>query len=871
MSTTTLTKEEKRTQRALKSYKHRGLKNFFIWLWGVISFLIILALMIVITMGVIPLKSLFGEEKAGDVADKTMLEFVLELDQYSFGDAPFTKDFIDMITGVEIIQGKPLNSLIRFKTDDIYAIKITDFANRLTSDPGNLIEVIATLDGVVGLDSLGDFKGLNAFSSWDKVTTTVDPTATDFVPQLYYYKDGDNYLRAFNDDNTRIAPESASLYYPALAYVPIPQALGFISERLGAEKITNLIETLGGAEFGEDSVLSLLLADTTVSGVGDITLDDVDLALFLPEENNSSLYSILRGAAGLKPSDPVTIASLDGMDMSKVKLSGFLDPEEYSILFDILKDSTGKAVTSITVADLDSIDITKTKLSALIDVDDEHNQTLFNILQDVTGKSKEDITINHLAEFDLNGVKLTALFSKEDNEVIYNILTDKTGKTADQLTIEDIQSLDMNSMKLSSVLDPVKNAELFEFLSDNLPGNPSKDELSIGDLASFTMDDIKLSSVLPYQGNETTYKLLLSSISGKTKDTLAVKDLNNFNINDVKLQDILGSRTDNLYTVLCQAAKVNSPDELKVSSLTSSTFSINNVELETLVSGEDELFKILRDATYKDADDKLTIADLSSFDLNNVSLSNILSSPEAHLKELIEDACDIHPYENIKLRHLTDSSFDIDRVYLYHIMEADPNLKEILENVYGLPYNEIKFSHIHNVDGSTPFDLSKLKLSTIVKEDTGNPIFDCLRHDDTVTIANIGEKLDALSLYQVYGENIFTTSTTNAVDTTRKFKKVTEDGKVQFVLDNAGTYYINSKAGVWLILCFDGENHSNGAPTKYVQSDLTIYNMQYGYGLSDILAEATVKELIDAGIINAEVSNPAVLSMTITQVIETLS
>ncbi|MBQ7339919.1 MAG: hypothetical protein IJW43_03570 [Clostridia bacterium] len=871
MDTAVLSKEEKRTKKALKYYKRRHLRNFFIWLWGVISFVLITVGGIAIVLGAIPAKTLFGEEKAGKAAEGSLLEVAMNIDNYTFGDIPFAKDLVDSITNTEIIGGKTLSTFIRFKVDDIDSLKITEFVNKIGSNPGEMVEVIASIDGVVGLDSLGDFKNLSAFSTWEEVTTEVDVESETFVPALYYYLENGEYVRAFNDDKSRIAPESATLYYGALGYVPIPQALGLISERLGREKVVSLISSLGGAEFDDDSVLNKIIGDTTVSGVGEISLDDINLNVLLPEEGNDSLYSILRGAAGLKTTDPVTVASLNGLDMTKVNLSGFLNPDEYEVLFNLLTDATGKTEDQITIADLSKIDVSDAKLSVLLGEKNSDNETLYNILEDVTNKAPSEITINDLAGFDLNGVKLTALFSIEENQTIYNMLADSfPGVAKEDLTIEHLQDFDMDTMKLSSVLDPTTNAELFDFLSDNLPGNPDIDEISINDLAKFKMDDIKLSSVLPYAGNEPTYKMLLSSLSDKTKDTLAVKDLNDFDLNEVKLEDVLGTRTDNLYIVLRQAAKLGSGDTLTIGSLTSASFDIGNVELSTVVTDSGNMFKILREATSKSETAPIMIKDLSSFDINKISLATVLPSPETHLRDLLEDACDIHPYEDIKLSHLTTSNFDIDRVYLYHILSADAGLQEILEDVYSLPYEEIKFGHMHNADGTTPFDITKLHLQTVVEGSTGNQSLDTLVKDSSVTIGNLGDKLNALSLYEVYGESSFTTKISEAKDTTRKFVKSEEGGKVVFTQSSSGTYYISKNAGVWLLLAFTGSDKVDGAPTKYTESTLTISSMQNGSTLSKTLSNATIRELIDAGIVTSNITNPSILAMTITEAIESL-
>ncbi len=873
MNKNNLSREEKRTKKALKYYKHRHLRNFFIWLWGVISFVLILVGVVGIVLGVIPAKQLFGEEKAGKASEGTLLEVIMDINEYSFGDIPFAKDLVDSITSMQIINDKKISDFVKIKVDDLDSMKITEFAKNLTSNPAEMIEIVATLDGVIGIDSLGDFKNLSAFSVWEPVTTEVSPEDEGFVASLYYYKDGEEYKRAFDNEKNKLAPATATLYYGALAYVPIPDALNLVSERFGREKITSLISNLGGAEFSDDSVLTKLLGDTTINGVGDLTLDKIYLDSLVPEANNKALYTILRSACvdKLGPNDPVSLQNIaNGLDMEKITLSGFLDIEEYEMFFNILCDALDTNPNDnikidphdITIADLGNFNIANTKVSALLGEKDKDNETIYNLLCSASGVSDyKNLSVNHLSSLSLNDVYLVDIIEDNaDNKVIFDTIMElNPGVAKNKLKIEHLSGINFNNMKLSSV---VNNTELLSFISENL----GIIDPTISDLSSLSINGIKLKSVLPYNAQtENTYKLLLSCFAGLTHDTLTVEHLKTFNIDNVKLQDILGERTDNLYLVLCQASNVDSVSKLTISSLTSSSFDIGNVELSTVVSDQENLFNILKDATGKKASDKLTISDLSSFDINKISLSSVLPSPEIHLRDLMEDACDIHPYENIKLSHLTGTTFNIDNVYLYHIMAAPAGLKNILEDVYG-DYNSIKFGDIHN-----GFDLGEVHLSSVILNDTGNAILDNLRHDETVTISNIGEKLDALSLYKVYGENVFTTSSSSAIDTTRKFSKTINNGKDEFILSDTGNYFISKDAGVWLLLCFDGQEHINGTPKKYVQSNLSISNMQSGSGLSDVLSTATVRELIDAGIINAEISNPTVLAMTITEVVQAIS
>jgi predicted transcriptional regulator len=82
-------------------------------------------------------------------------------------------------------------------------------------------------------------------------------------------------------------------------------------------------------------------------------------------------------------------------------------------------------------------------------------------------------------------------------------------------------------------------------------------------------------------------------------------------------------------------------------------------------------------------------------------------------------------------------------------------------------------------------------------------------------------------------------------------------------------YYINNQAGVWLLLCFDsGEidktmlSETYGMAKTYTQNDLTIKDLANGASLGSKFMNATIKQLVDAGLLQAP-SNNVILAMSI--------
>ena len=821
---------EKKLHKAVKYYRRRHLRNFFIWLWGVISFVLITVIATAIILAAIPVKSFVGEEQAGKVADGSILEAIMQINSYTFDEVPIAEELIHTVTATEVFNGKKLGDIIRIKTDDIGSLKIMDFVRHLSSNPGEMIEIVASIDTLIGLEALGDFSSLTTFSTYEEVTVEVDTNDPAFAPALYYYQENGAYVRAFDNDKNRLAPESATLYYGALAYMPIPDAINLISESIGREELTDLLTNLGGAEMDDDSLIVKLLGSTTVSGVGSITLSDIELDAFIPEENNKDLYQILRSACvdNLGPNDPVTLQNVANcLDMQKIKLTGFLDKTTYETFYNILcdaldtnpNDSVTVKPEDITIADLGSFNVTNTTLSALLGDKSADNETIYDILCSACKVSDyKKLTINHLQSFNLDGVYLEDVLPySTDNADIYETIMNLNPDVSDrsQLQIKHLSNLNPKTLSLKSV---GITGEVLTFLSKAL--NMKEEDIKVNNLSTLTIDSIPLSAVLPYTGNESTYTLILSALTGKDEESVTVGDLKSFDLDAVKLVDILGERTDNLYDVLSQAANV-SKINLTVGSLTSS-FDIGRVSLSSIIaasSGRDKMFEILVPACGLTNESQLKISSLTSFNISSVLLDSILHEPEQHVKLLMEDACS-KPYATITIGDMTGSTFDINKVKVSHLIDdAASTLQRILSDACGgKAYGDLLFSDISS-EGS--FNLNNVKLNALILEDTGNEIIDKLKADSTVTVGNMGTKLNAI-LPSVKLSSVLTQNTGNGL------------------LDSLRS-----------------------------DSSVTIGNI--GDKLEQKLSSATIGELIDDGVITATVTSPTVLAMTLDEAIETLN
>ena len=130
---------------------------------------------------------------------------------------------------------------------------------------------------------------------------------------------------------------------------------------------------------------------------------------------------------------------------------------------------------------------------------------------------------------------------------------------------------------------------------------------------------------------------------------------------------------------------------------------------------------------------------------------------------------------------------------------------------------------------------------------TDNSVLSALKAKD-ITVSQIGTALNDLSLYEVYGNKAFTTTYKEGA---RRFNKGTDgEGKTYYAYNESGDYYLDSGAGLWLIICYDtSETDENGNPQIFTEDTLTIGSLQDGSSLAEKFRNATVKQLIEAGLI----------------------
>ncbi len=193
--------------------------------------------------------------------------------------------------------------------------------------------------------------------------------------------------------------------------------------------------------------------------------------------------------------------------------------------------------------------------------------------------------------------------------------------------------------------------------------------------------------------------------------------------------------------------------------------------------------------------------------------------------------------------------------------------------------NELNISDLKN------FNLDLVRLSTALgKTSDTNPIMNALLSGSSVvTIGNISERINALSLWEVYGETCFTTTQCDGVNGIAYYKTEDADGNIigfttnssdSRVKDNTIVYYLSKTAGVWALVCCDTQstyavgNENAGRAIEYAVSTLTIEGMNDGTNLSEKLKNAKIRQLVDAGIVDFDKAQ--YYDFTLTDLLDTL-
>lgn len=418
------------------------------------------------------------------------------------------------------------------------------------------------------------------------------------------------------------------------------------------------------------------------------------------------------------------------------------------------------------------------------------------------------------------------------------------------MKISDFSKVDIKQAYIVDILKPSENNEDFYALLRDVTGKSTNEEITVGDIMNANVEDVKFSSLISYEGNEQLADILVSITGKPSYNDIYLSDLKNIDTNNIKLNTVISSLDEKLKKILCQGCGVSSFDELKIGNL--SSFDINAVLLNDVMPDlSDKLKDVLVNGTGASSYESLTFLDLNNFNLDNLSLSLIIENNAANAKliSILLEATNKSNYDELKVSDLSNG-FNIDNVRLYTILGENDTLYDILSEATGVSKENLKIGDLSS------FSLDNVKLSTVIKSDTGNAVIDALLKDDTITISNLGEKINNMPLYDIYGENCFTQDETKAAFSDDHYVKgVDANGLVTFTLDTdgdySGDYYVSNEMGFITLLCYTvtETDLTNGRANQYTQASYKYSDIETNQNTNDIIANSTIYQLISAGML----------------------
>ncbi len=650
-------------------------------------------------------------------------------------------------------------------------------------DPNSFLNKL-TLKDLGGAEMLGDLGSLSVFSEWREIKNEEELPfikegnrnewrfdIDNYNPKLYYvHLSNDGYLRMFNDDGTFATittnegtftlDATCKVFVANLSEVPFTDFVDLLDESIGSLKVAELMNMLG-ANLGDDSLLSDVIGDATVSDLGSLSLNGIKLESVLGAyEDNKMLYDILLDAVGdnsLSASD-LTIEHLtSNLSINKVAISAVLgnvsqdvkniltqgaqikgtaievgvgwsqngytaNSKGYVILregesleiagelktgsADVI-DSAKLTYEDLTIVDLTTLNVDNVALESVLDR--ATNQKLYAILDSAVTKGNDGvINISDLASLNINSIKLADVLPELDDKF--------TAILGDAQTIGDLQDLSIDGIQLELLLDRATNANLYKIL-DKAIDDGGDDVINVSDLSSLDINKIEIADVLPnldpkikkFLGNVTT----IGQLGNLSIDNLYLCDMLDYGSN-AQLYKVLV----NLKPTLTDANEDGTVDykDLKISDIAINDF--RGLKLSTVISDTTStLFTILAQATGKDADN-VTVGDISgsSFSIDNVKLTAVLGSGNDELFGILVDSVVVESGEQaptkstITIGHLKHG-FNFEGIKLDSVMKLgkEESLRKVLEDLYpDKDYEDLTLADVHG------FDIGNVHLSTVI-------------------------------------------------------------------------------------------------------------------------------------------------------------
>lgn len=473
-------------------------KNILWFSIGFVSATAVAAGGVAIAVCAVPSSAYLKDNVAGEAASASLLQLIMNAGNYTVDEFPIIKKVLN-----EAITNYQLDQYVSVDYEQLRGIKFGEFD--FNSLFGTAIKITASINSLDLNSELGAFANLHIMTNWDAVPASEVPSGNADNPYLYYYSDNGKYVRAYQDDGTPVSSYSSqSLYYPALASIPLLDIGQVFEVRLGQQEAAEALRCFGTPS---DSPLFKIVKDSTFNDLENLDINNLYLNDLLPYAEQPSLYdTILPILNDGKPTD-------QQLTYDKVRLS-----------------------------DLETINMDNIHLSTVVSGLDADTQEL--LAEGCGVASFDDITVKTISSFSLDRVHLSRAMKNPDPK-LQSILMDITGATDwNAITLASLQgSMDINAIKLSNVLD--SSSELFGILEDGL--GKTGDQVSLGDLSTFDAKQIHLTKVIPAAGNEKLYNVL-KDMCKKDPDQIRITDLNSIDTDQIRLQTVMnydGTKTGN--------------------------------------------------------------------------------------------------------------------------------------------------------------------------------------------------------------------------------------------------------------------------------------------------------------------------------------
>ena len=588
---------------------------------------------------------------------------------------------------------------------------------------------------------------------------------------------------------------------------------------------------------------------SAVASIANINLDELKIGdqvlLDLVYETVSNDSEITEKPAS---KEDITIGNLTTLKVEKlaerISLDAFIkETPDNSKIYSVLRTLADKeGGEEIFIGDLFSVNnerVNAIKISSIVDLDEKVKDVLYGALDDSKYTSenpkpanKNEITVGDLENVNVDIIKLNDVATLDPDvlEILYGALDDskytsENPKPAnkDEITVVDLKNVNKDGVKLGSVIPRnTENANLYAILDGAFGGNA--EDKTISDLSSFNINDITLGTVFKKSENVEMYKIL-DEVLGGDAENKKIADLSGFNVGNIKIGTVIPNNADNaeIYKLLNEVFA--DAENTKLSEL--STFNVNNVKVGTVLArSENEKFYNVLDEVFGADSHNKKLKELNDFDLSRIHLSIALDVPTAE-----------NGYKNKTI-------YDV-----------------LLQATGKTSYSDITLS-----DLSGSFDINSVKLSTIMSKGENKTVNALL--DSGATVGTIGEKLNSLSIYDIYGTDCFTKTPHG----TQRFTLTTEAGKDVYTVSPTGEYYISENAGIWLLVCFGSEKNASGEIVKYTEANVTLNDLSNNNVIKDKFTSATVRQLIAAGIVeDPGFNNPDYYDHTLIEILDIIA